>query len=102
MCYYSFPQESMIMVLDGVYRDRNYARFFVLETIARVPYFGEGSVLSYACSSLKKVPTEFCSVGFCRAVVVPVFDYAWFGYEQRSYRCFTCMKPLAGGDKPII
>ena len=72
MCYYSFPQESMIMVLDGVYRDRNYARFFVLETIARVPYFGEGSVLSYACScsSLKKAPTEFCSVGFCRAVVL--------------------------------
>ncbi|EES11617.2 hypothetical protein SORBI_3006G258700 [Sorghum bicolor] len=45
MCYYSFPQESMIMILDGVYRDRNYARFFVLETIARVPYFGFISVL---------------------------------------------------------
>ena len=41
------------MVLKGVYRDRYYARFFALETIARVPYFGEGSVLSYACSSLK-------------------------------------------------
>lgn len=49
-----------------------------------------------------KVPTEFCSVAFCRAVVVPVFDSAWFCYEQRSYRCFTCMKPLAGGDEPII
>ncbi|RLM75090.1 ubiquinol oxidase 4, chloroplastic/chromoplastic [Panicum miliaceum] len=30
-----FLTESVIMVLDGVYRDRNYARFFVLETIAR-------------------------------------------------------------------
>jgi len=60
------------MVLDGVYRDRNYARFFVLETIARVPYFGEGSVL-YACSGLKHL-----------------------------YRCFTCMKPLAGGGELII
>lgn len=29
------------MVLDALYRDRDYARFFVLETIARVPYFGE-------------------------------------------------------------
>lgn len=31
----------MIKVLDTLYRDRDYARFFVLETIARVPYFGE-------------------------------------------------------------
>lgn len=36
----------MVMILSGLYRDRNYARFFVLETIARVPYFGEGSDLS--------------------------------------------------------
>ena len=55
-------QESVIMVLDGVYRDRNYARFFVLETIARVPYFGEGSVL-YACSGLK-VPISFAALIF--------------------------------------
>ncbi|KAG2569607.1 ubiquinol oxidase 4, chloroplastic/chromoplastic-like [Panicum virgatum] len=40
-----FLTESVIMVLDGVYRDRNYARFFVLETIARVPYFAFISVL---------------------------------------------------------
>lgn len=31
----------MITILDALYRDRNYARFFVLETIARVPYFGK-------------------------------------------------------------
>lgn len=30
----------MIKILDTLYRDRTYARFFVLETIARVPYFG--------------------------------------------------------------
>ena len=77
MCYYSFPQESMIMVLDGVYRDRNYARFFVLETIARVPYFGEGSVLSYACSSQKKVPTTFCSGWFLPCRCGDCFDSAW-------------------------
>ncbi|CAL5029412.1 unnamed protein product [Urochloa decumbens] len=40
-----FLTDSVIMVLDGVYHDRNYARFFVLETIARVPYFAFISVL---------------------------------------------------------
>ncbi|CAN6236599.1 unnamed protein product, partial [Urochloa humidicola] len=40
-----FLTDSVIMVLDGVYHNRNYARFFVLETIARVPYFAFISVL---------------------------------------------------------
>uniref|UniRef100_A0A0E0DAU7 Ubiquinol oxidase n=1 Tax=Oryza meridionalis TaxID=40149 RepID=A0A0E0DAU7_9ORYZ len=40
-----FLTESVITILDGLYRDRNYAIFFVLETIARVPYFGEDLVL---------------------------------------------------------
>lgn len=34
-------QEAVIKVLDGLYANRDYARFYVLETIARVPYFGE-------------------------------------------------------------
>jgi len=51
------------MLLDGVYRDRNYARFFVLETIARVPYFGEGSVL-YALQWPVKVAINSCSADF--------------------------------------
>jgi hypothetical protein len=29
------------MVLDAFYAQRAYARFYVLETIARVPYFGK-------------------------------------------------------------
>ncbi|XP_047310286.1 ubiquinol oxidase 4, chloroplastic/chromoplastic [Impatiens glandulifera] len=37
--------DSVIKILDGLYHDRNYARFFVLETIARVPYFSFISVL---------------------------------------------------------
>lgn len=37
--------ESVIKILDTLYRDRDYARFFVLETIARVPYFAFISVL---------------------------------------------------------
>ncbi|KAF2298260.1 hypothetical protein GH714_020919 [Hevea brasiliensis] len=37
-----FLTDSVIKILDALYRDRDYARFFVLETIARVPYFGIG------------------------------------------------------------
>ncbi|KAH7837456.1 hypothetical protein Vadar_014068 [Vaccinium darrowii] len=40
-----FLTDSVIKILDTLYRDRNYARFFVLETIARVPYFAFISVL---------------------------------------------------------
>ncbi|CAH2080403.1 unnamed protein product [Thlaspi arvense] len=37
--------EAVIKILDTLYHDRHYARFFVLETIARVPYFAFISVL---------------------------------------------------------
>ncbi|KAF8414165.1 hypothetical protein HHK36_002164 [Tetracentron sinense] len=37
--------ESVVKILDTLYNDRYYARFFVLETIARVPYFAFVSVL---------------------------------------------------------
>lgn len=40
LLYFSL-QDSVIRILDAFYHDRHYARFFVLETIARVPYFGE-------------------------------------------------------------
>ncbi|XP_051128382.1 ubiquinol oxidase 4, chloroplastic/chromoplastic [Andrographis paniculata] len=40
-----FLTDSVIKILDSFYQDRNYARFFVLETIARVPYFAFMSVL---------------------------------------------------------
>ncbi|KAH6768816.1 Alternative oxidase family protein [Perilla frutescens var. frutescens] len=40
-----FLTESVIKILDTLYHDRNYARFYVLETIARVPYFAFMSVL---------------------------------------------------------
>lgn len=41
----------MIKILDNLYHDRHYARFFVLETIARVPYFGE-CLRFFICSKL--------------------------------------------------
>lgn len=41
--YHLLIQDSVIKILDTLYRDRDYPRFFVLETIARVPYFGNYS-----------------------------------------------------------
>ncbi|MBW4622674.1 MAG: hypothetical protein KME17_25365 [Cyanosarcina radialis HA8281-LM2] len=35
----------LVFFIDVIYRDRPYARFYVLETIARVPYFAYLSVL---------------------------------------------------------
>lgn len=40
-----FLTDTVIKILDSFYHDRHYARFFVLETIARVPYFAFISVL---------------------------------------------------------
>ncbi|KAM1033590.1 hypothetical protein ACFX2I_036991 [Malus domestica] len=40
-----FLTDTVIKVLETLYSDRDYARFFVLETIARVPYFAFMSVL---------------------------------------------------------
>ena len=34
-----------VFIVDVVYKDRAYPRFYVLETIARVPYFSYLSVL---------------------------------------------------------
>lgn len=36
---------TAVKVIDRVYKDRDYARFYVLETVARVPYFSFVSVL---------------------------------------------------------
>ncbi|KAB2637569.1 ubiquinol oxidase 4 [Pyrus ussuriensis x Pyrus communis] len=41
----SSSSDTVIKVLDTVYCDRDCARFFVLQTIARVPYFAFMSVL---------------------------------------------------------
>jgi hypothetical protein len=41
-------QDFVVILLDAFYADRHYARFYVLETIARVPYFCEPPVLPLA------------------------------------------------------
>lgn len=46
-------------MIDTLYKERPFARFFVLETIARVPYFGEavvGSLWSQGSDSPMPVP----------------------------------------------
>lgn len=40
-----FLIETVIKILDALYSEKHYARFYVLETIARVPYFAFLSVL---------------------------------------------------------
>jgi len=39
----------LVFVINTVYRDRAYPRFYVLETVARVPYFSYLSVLHLYC-----------------------------------------------------
>lgn len=39
-----FLTDSVVTILDALYHGRDYARFYVLETIARVPYFAFISV----------------------------------------------------------
>ena len=34
-----------VLIVDVIYGNRSYSRFYVLETIARVPYFSYLSVL---------------------------------------------------------
>lgn len=42
-----FLVSILVFVIDTLYRDRPYARFYVLETVARVPYFSYLSVLHF-------------------------------------------------------
>lgn len=40
-----FLVNCLVFVIDNLYKKRPYARFYVLETVARVPYFSYLSVL---------------------------------------------------------
>lgn len=39
--------DSLVFVIDALYKDKPYQRFYVLETVARVPYFSYISCLHY-------------------------------------------------------
>lgn len=51
-------QDAVVKILETLYAKRLYARFYVLETIARVPYFGTAPlhmVLSFVWGSISNV-----------------------------------------------
>lgn len=78
---------SAVNVIDRVYKDREYARFYVLETVARVPYFSFVSVLHL-----------YETVGLWRKA-----DYIETHFEQtmNEYHHLLIMEDL-GGDKRFI
>ena len=78
---------SAVNVIDRVYKDREYARFYVLETVARVPYFSFVSVLHL-----------YETVGLWRKA-----DYieTHFAQTMNEYHHLLIMEDL-GGDKRFI
>ena len=87
-----FLQESVIKILDALYRDRHYARFFVLETIARVPYFGELSSFFIMHLHFKVDSDSYCSLlnnvcTFWQVIGLIIF-FAWL--LIRTYHSCLC------------
>lgn len=78
---------SAVNVIDRVYKDREYARFYVLETVARVPYFSFVSILHL-----------YETVGLWRRA-----DYieTHFAQTMNEYHHLLIMEDL-GGDKRFI
>lgn len=78
---------SVVKVIDKLYENRDYARFYVLETVARVPYFSFVSVLHL-----------YETMGLWRKA-----DYleTHFGQTMNEYHHLLIMEDL-GGDKRFI
>ncbi len=78
---------TAVNVIDRVYKDREYARFYVLETVARVPYFSFVSILHL-----------YETVGLWRKA-----DYieTHFAQTMNEYHHLLIMEDL-GGDKRFI
>lgn len=79
--------KSTVNVIDRVYKDRDYARFYVLETVARVPYFSFVSVLHL-----------YESLGIWRKA-----DYleTHFAQTMNEYHHLLIMEDL-GGDERFV
>lgn len=79
--------KSAVKVIDKVYKDRDYARFYVLETVARVPYFSFVSVLHL-----------YESLGIWRRA-----DYleTHFAQTMNEYHHLLIMEDL-GGDERFV
>jgi ubiquinol oxidase len=79
--------KSAVNVIDRVYKDRDYARFYVLETVARVPYFSFVSILHL-----------YESLGIWRKA-----DYleTHFAQTMNEYHHLLIMEDL-GGDERFV
>ena len=79
--------KSAVKVIDRIYKDRDYARFYVLETVARVPYFSFVSVLHL-----------YESLGIWRKA-----DYleTHFAQTMNEYHHLLIMEDL-GGDERFV
>jgi len=77
--------KSAVKVIDRVYKDRDYARFYVLETVARVPYFSFVSVLHL-----------YESLGIWRKA-----DYleTHFAQTMNEYHHLLIMEDLGGDER---
>ena len=79
--------KTAVNVIDRVYKDRDYARFYVLETVARVPYFSFVSILHM-----------YESLGIWRKA-----DYleTHFAQTMNEYHHLLIMEDL-GGDAQFV
>lgn len=79
--------KTAVNVIDRVYKDRDYARFYVLETVARVPYFSFVSVLHL-----------YESLGIWRKAD---FLETHFAQTMNEYHHLLIMEDL-GGDERFV
>ena len=75
-------------VIDRVYKDRDYARFYVLETVARVPYFSFVSVLHL-----------YESLGIWRKAD---FLETHFAQTMNEYHHLLIMEDLGGDERFVV
>ena len=85
----TFVLDTTIYILDFLYRGRDFQRFWVLEVIARAPYFAFISVLHFRESLglrgeehvylMKELPIKSTTVlfGIVSVAVFISLNYAW-------------------------
>lgn len=72
-----------LLIIDKFFEDRPYARFYALETVARVPYFGRGVCV---CRPAPVPPTVSYLVLKVRSVKATL---SWGAFASRRSRSFT-------------
>uniref|UniRef100_A0A2N9EQN8 Ubiquinol oxidase n=1 Tax=Fagus sylvatica TaxID=28930 RepID=A0A2N9EQN8_FAGSY len=93
-----FLTDTVIKILDTLYHDRDYPRFFVLETIARVPYFDHFSecVEGHAFETYDKLPRQYPSAPRAAGKLPQGFVLVVIGSTHGGRALWV----LAGEDSP--